>query len=141
MIKKFLLTIFVSLLFTVNAYAKELKLNEIINYFDFCKILSSFGPSCSDDFKPRDYLNGLKITIKENEIHYKDEGNWEYYFTIVEETKDQIIVSFEDLAIEGNYKARDLFKFKFDEENSIWKLNSIKNVFPNNETEYTPYSE
>jgi|AntAceMinimDraft_6_1070360.scaffolds.fasta_scaffold00879_9 hypothetical protein len=141
MIKKFLLTIFVSLLFTVNAYAKELKLNEIINYFDFCKILSSFGPSCSDDFKPRDYLNGLKITIKENEIHYKDEGNWEYYFTIVEETKDQIIVSFEDLAIEGNYKARDLFKFKFDEENSTWQLNSIKNVFPNNETEYTPYSE
>jgi len=139
--KKLLLTIFVSLLFTMNAYAKELKLNEIINYFNFCKIPSSFGPSCSDDFKPRDYLNGLKITIKENEIHYKDEGNWEYYFTIVEETKDQIIVSFEDLAIEGNYKARDLFKFKFDEENSTWQLNSIKNVFPNNETEYTPYSE
>ena len=141
MIKKFLLTIFVSLLFTVNAYAKELKLNEIINYFDFCKILSSFGPSCSDDFKPRDYLNGLKITIKENEIHYMDEDIWEYYFTIIEKTKDQIIVSFEDLAIEGNYKARDLFKFEFDEENSIWKLNSIKNVFPNNETKYTPYNE
>ena len=39
-----------------------------------------------------------------------------------------------------NYKARDLFKFKFDEENSIWKLNSIKNVFPDNEAEYTPYN-
>jgi len=139
--KKLLLTIFVSLLLTVNAYAKELKLNEIINYFNFCKIPSSFGPFCSDDFKPRDYLNGLKITIKKNEIHYKDEGNWEYYFTIIEKTNDETIVSFEDLAIEGNYKARDLFKFKFDEENSIWKLNSIKNVFPNNETEYTPYNE
>ena len=68
--KKILLTIFVSLLLTVNAYAKELKLNEIINYFNFCKIPSSFGPSCSDDFNPRDYLNSLKITIKENEIHY-----------------------------------------------------------------------
>jgi hydroxymethylpyrimidine pyrophosphatase-like HAD family hydrolase len=141
MMKKLLLTIFVSLLFTVNGYAKELKLNEIIDYFNFCKILSSFGPSCSDDFNPRDYLNGLKITIKENEIHYMDKDIWEYYFTIIEKTKDETIVSFEDLAIEGNYKARDLFKFKFDEENSIWKLNSIKNVFPNNETEYTPYNE
>ena len=141
MIKKLLAIIILGLLWGGNGYANELKLNEIINYFNFCKIPSSFGPSCSDDFKPRDYLNGLKITIKENEIHYKDEGNWEYYFTIVEQTKDQIIVSFEDLAIEGNYKARDLFKFKFNKEKSTWKLNSIKNVFPNNETKYTPYNE
>ena len=70
-----------------------------------------------------------------------DKDIWEYYFTIIEKTKDETIVSFEDLAIEGNYKARDLLKFKFEEENSIWKLNSIKNVLPNNETEYTLYKE
>ena len=127
--------------FNGKAFTKEIKLDEIINYFNFCKTLSSFGPSCSDDYNPRDYLNSLKITIKENEIHYMDEDIWEYYFTIIEKTNDETIVSFEDLAIEGNYKARDLFKFKFDEENSIWKLNSIKNVFPNNETEYTPYKD
>ena len=139
--KKLLGVIVLFLLSSGNAYTKELKLNEIINYFNFCKIPSSFGPSCSDDFNPRDYLNSLKITIKENKIHYMDEGRWEYYFTIIERTNDETIVSFEDLAIEGNYKARDLLKFKFEEENSIWKLNSIKNVLPNNETEYTLYKE
>ena len=40
----------------------------------------------------------------------------------------------------GKYKAIDLFKFKYDEENSIWKFNSAENVFPNNEAEYAPYN-
>ena len=38
------------------------------------------------------------------------------------------------------YKAIDLFKFKYDEENSIWKFDSVENVFHNNGAEYAPYN-
>ena len=143
--KKLLGIVVVGLLFNGNAFSSshsnELKLREIINYFNFCNVPSSFGPSCGGDSNPRDYLNSLKITVNENMIHYKEDGEWEYYFTIVEQSKDETIVSFEDLAIRGTYKGSDLFKFKFDKDSSTWKLDSIKSVYPNNESEYSPYKE
>ena len=131
---------FISFLFTTFVHANTINPKDIIKFFDVCSVKSSLGQMCKmNSFNSYEYFKGLDEVINDNVAHYKEGDFWEFYFTIEEQTNEQAIITFEDLALRGTYKSIETLIFKKDNDN--WKLYSIKNVYPNNEKEFKIISD
>lgn len=140
-IKKILLIVAFSLA-TNSTNAEPIKPEDIIKFFDVCKINSSLGQMCKmDTFNSHDYFKGLNEVITNNVAHYKEGDFWEFFFTIEEQNKNEIIIMFEDIALRGTYKSGGLLKFKFNETKNAWKIHSVKGIFPVKDSEYKIISE
>ena len=105
----------ISFLFTTCVHANTINPKNIIKFFDVCSIKSSLGQMCKmDSFNSYEYFKALDEVIKDNKAHYKEGDFWEFYFTIEEQTNEQAIIIFEDLALSGTYKSIESLMFKKD---------------------------
>jgi hypothetical protein len=140
-LKKLLIIVSFSLLIN-SSNAETIKPQNIIKFFDVCKINSSLGQMCKmDSFNSFEYFKGLDEVINDNVAHYKEGDFWEFFFTIEEQNGNQAIIMFEDIALRGSYKSAGLFKFKLDETKNIWSIHSVKEIYPKKDNEYKVISE
>ena len=136
MLKKILLII-TFILNTSPASAEPIKPQNIIKFFDICKINSSLGQMCKmDSFNSYDYFKGLDEVITDNVAHYKEGDFWEFFFTIEEQDENEAIIGFEDLALRSSYKSYKLLKFKYNKSKNAWEIHALKNIFPEEDSNY-----
>ena len=76
--------------FTSLVKAETIIPQNIIKFFDICKINSSLGQMCKmDSFNSYDYFKGLDEVITDNVAHYKEGDFWEFFFTIKEQDENE----------------------------------------------------
>ena len=123
--------------FTSLVKAETIIPQNIIKFFDICKINSSLGQMCKmDSFNSYDYFKGLDEVITDNVAHYKEGDFWEFFFTIKEQDENEAIIGFEDLALRSSYKSYKLLKFKYDKSKNTWEIHALKSIFPEEDSNY-----
>ena len=133
--KKLLSIIALSILFNCSAFAKEISAENVVHHISICSFGSSLGPTCKEtNFDPIKYFKNGKKTVKDNLVHYEFE-DWDYYFEIIKDDKDEVIIKFEDNAKYSTYLSTQLIKLKFDNDKKKWITVSTKNLYPLSEAD------
>lgn len=118
-----------------NVYSKEIEAANLIDHIDICSFGSSLGQSCKvSDFDPNKYFKRGKKTIKNKLVHYEFD-DWDYYFEIIKEKDNEVIIKFEDNAKIGTYHTIALIKLKYDKNKKKWLTVSTKTLYPDSEAE------
>ena len=127
--KKLLGIVVLGLFLSGNVYSKEIEAANLIDHIDICSFGSSLGQSCKEsDFDPNKYFKNGKKTIKNKLVHYEFD-DWDYYFEIIKENDNEVIIKFEDNAKYSTYLSTQLIKLKYNNKKNKWITISTKTLY------------
>ena len=133
--KKLLGIVVLGLFLSGNVYSKEIEAANLIDHIDICSFGSSLGQSCKEsDFDPNKYFKSGKKTIKNKLVHYEFD-DWDYYFEIIKENDNEVIIKFEDNAKYSTYLSTQLIKLKYNNKKNKWITISTKTLYPDSEAD------